>query len=387
MLLDVIETLQQNLLKPLILFFLLGFAVPLLRVPFTFPKALYKALTLYLLLAIGWHGGRELVALPLADLIDAVGFLALGFVTNTLIGVLAYAALRNVTRLRRIDASTVAGYYGSDSAGTFVTAMGVLTAANIAFAPFMPVMLAVMEIPGCLVALVLVARARRRGLDASGNAEGEPGYDPATRQQVADTPLLSAEVIREVLLNPGLYLLFGGIVIGIVAGIRGGDPEHGDELLFVTLFQPLLCLFLIQIGITAAERLRDLRKAGAGFVAFGLVAPNVFAGIGLAVAHTYALATGSTLAAGTYLLFAVLCGSASYIALPAIQDLAFPEASPTLPLAASLGLTFTWNVTLGIPTYLLVAQLLTGQADAAAWLGEESVEVEEGVGVSPARAR
>jgi uncharacterized protein len=358
--LDALDAVQQNLIKPLILFFLLGFAVPLLRIPFTFPKALYQALTLYLLLAIGWHGGHELVALPFASLVDALGFLALGFVTNTLIGVLAYMALRNVTRLRRIDAAAVAGYYGSDSAGTFVTALGVLAAANIAYAPFMPVMLAVMEIPGCLVAPVLVARARRRGLDVDGNAADEPGHDPERLQEVGDGPLVSAEVLREVLLNPGLYLLFGGIVIGIVAGIRGGDPEHGDELLFVTLFQPLLCLFLIQIGITAATRLRDLRTAGTGFVAFGLVAPNLFAFLGLGVAHLWALATGQPLEPGTYLLFAVLCGSASYIALPAIQDLAFREASPTLPLAASLGLTFTWNVTLGIPLYLVAAQVLAG---------------------------
>jgi hypothetical protein len=356
--LELLSSLEHNLLKPLILFFLLGLAVPLLRVPFTFPKPLYQTLTLYLLLAIGWHGGRELVALPVDALFGALGFLAVGFFTNLVIGIAAYVALRGMTRLRRIDAAAVAGYYGSDSAGTFVTAMGVLTAAKIAFAPYMPVMLAVMEVPGCLVALAFVVRARRRGLDAAGNAPDEPGFDPATRRPAAPHPILSIEVLREVVLNPGLYLLFGGIVIGVVAGLRGGDPGHGDELLFITLFQPLLCLFLIQVGISAGQRLADLRTAGAGFVAFGLLAPNVFAGFGLAVGYAWGLATGAPLDAGTLLLFAVLCGSASYIALPAIQDLAFREASPTLPLAASLGLTFTYNVTLGIPLYLGIAQAL-----------------------------
>lgn len=355
MVVDVLLYLADALVKPLILFFFLGFAVPLLRIPFTFPKPLYQSLTLYLLLAIGWHGGRELVALSPTELVDALAFLALGFVTNTVVGILAYASLRNLTRLRRIDAAAVAGYYGSDSAGTFVTAMGVLTAGSIAFAPYMPVMLAVMEIPGCLVALALITRARRRGVDVHGNAVGEPDYDPTRRRPDDELAPNALELVREILLNPGLFLLFGGIVIGVVAGLRGGDPEHGDELLFVTLFQPLLCLFLIQIGITASERLRDLRTAGPGFVAFGLMAPIVFAHLGLAVAWTYAALTGDPLDVGTYLLFAVLCGSASYIALPAIQDLAFPEASPTLPLAASLGLTFTFNVTLGIPLYLWVA--------------------------------
>jgi hypothetical protein len=61
---------------------------------------------------------------------------------------------------------------------------------------------------------------------------------------------------------------------------------------------------------------------------------------------------------GSYVLFAVLCSAASYIAVPAVQRLAIPEASPTLPLAASLGLTFTYNVTLGIPVYIEIARLI-----------------------------
>jgi hypothetical protein len=136
---------SHNLFKPLLLFFYLGFAIPLLRVPFEFPKVIYQGLTIYLLIAIGWHDGEELASLSAIDLQHAAGFMIIGFVTNTLIGVAAFFILRMVTKMRKIDAATVAGYYGSDSAGTFVTCLGVLTAANIAFAAYMPVMLAVME--------------------------------------------------------------------------------------------------------------------------------------------------------------------------------------------------------------------------------------------------
>jgi hypothetical protein len=106
------------------------------------------------------------------------------------------------------------------------------------------------------------------------------------------------------------------------------------------------------MGMTAASKLRDLRLAGRGFILFGLLAPNLFAPLGIIIAHAYAYLTHTDFKPGTYVLFAVLCGAASYIAVPAVQRLAIPEASPTLPLAASLGLTFSYNVTIGIPLYI-----------------------------------
>lgn len=392
-----VDNFLHNLFKPLLLFFYLGFLVPLLKVPFEFPYAVYKGLIIYLLLSIGWHGGEELASLSSADLGRASGFMALGFVTNTLIGIAAYCALR-FTNIRQIDAAAVAGYYGSDSAGTFVTCLGVLTASNIAFAAYMPVMLAVMEIPGCLVALALVARMRASGkMDALGNMPGEPGYDPhatrlpdrsgqideldeldehkdrsdkvSVRQQVqkplqemdrAKAPgILSKRVLHEVFLNSGLYLLFGGIVIGFVSGLQGAKVTAANDVFFVQLFPAILCLFLIEMGMTACKRLQDLRTAGWKFILFGFWAPNVFATFGMLIAHLYSMFLGHPFEIGTYALFGVLCGSASYIAVPAIQRMAIPEASPTLGLATSLGLTFTYNVTLGIPWYILIATIIT----------------------------
>src|SRR5215831_11637610 len=110
----------HNLFKPLLLFFYMGFLIPILKVPFEFPKVIYQGLTIYLLIAIGWHGGEELASLGGHEFLQAAGFMVIGFVLNFVIGCVAYVILRSVTKLRRVDAATVAAYYGSDSAGTFV---------------------------------------------------------------------------------------------------------------------------------------------------------------------------------------------------------------------------------------------------------------------------
>ncbi len=377
MLAEFLDNFKHNLFKPLLLFFYMGFLIPVLRVPFEFPHVIYQGLTMYLLIAIGWHGGEELASLDAGAAQTAVGFMVIGFITNFLIGCLAYFVLRKATGLRKIDAATVAGYYGSDSAGTFVTCLGVLTAANIAYAAYMPVMLAVMEIPGCLVALYLVSRLRATGMDPLGNMPGEHGYDPqafngssvdhssdnvghssSRKNGNGHAGAFNLELLHEVFLNPGLYLLFGGIFIGYVSRLQGEKVTKVDDILFVDLFQGALCLFLLEMGITACKRLRDLQTAGWKFVAFALFAPNVFATIGICVAHAYSMFLGTPFDLGTYALFSVLCGAASYIAVPAVQRLAIPEASPTLPLAASLGVTFSYNVTIGIPVYIMIAKLI-----------------------------
>src|SRR5262249_23043841 len=143
------------------------------------------------------------------------------------------------------------------------------------------------------------------------------------------------ELLHEVFLNPGLFLLFGGILIGFVSQKQGHEITKADDLLFVDLFQGALCLFLLEMGMTACKRLRDLKSAGWRFVAYALIAPNIFATAGILIAHAYSMALGTHFDLGTYVLFSVLCAAASYIAVPAVQRLAIPEASPTLPLAAS----------------------------------------------------
>src|ERR1700753_1550905 len=324
----------HNLFKPLLLFFYFGFLIPILKVRFEFPYVIYQGLTMYLLVAIGWQGGEELAKIQPSDIDNIAGFPALVFVLNFVIGCLAYVLLKYVTAMRRVDRATIAGYYGSDSAGTFATCGALLTGGGIAFNAYMPVLLAVMEIPGCLVALYLVVRLRHRGLNESGYMPDEPGYiaavktgvgpgtaTPPTRGQRVEAddergaeqelelsmeklehpnwepdhhpprgkakrmPIFSGELLQEVFLNPGLALLIGGIVIGFVSAMQGQKVVHDQNELFVAAFQGVLCLFLLEMGMTASRKLRDLRSAGRGFIFFGLLAPNVFAIVGIALAH------------------------------------------------------------------------------------------------------
>ncbi|MDD4868447.1 MAG: sodium-dependent bicarbonate transport family permease, partial [Mycobacterium sp.] len=269
----------HNLFKPLLLFFYFGFLIPILRVRFEFPYVIYQGLTMYLLLAIGWHGGEELAQISASSIGVIVGFMALGFALNFAIGGLAYVLLNLLSSMRRVDRATVAGYYGSDSAGTFATCVAVLTATGIAFNAYMPVMLAVMEIPGCLVALYLVARLRHRGMDTAGYMADERGYTAPVKLSVgpgtparppegqsleaeheravereiefslekSDHPedfdlseslpaqkpsLFSRQLFQEVFLNPGLVLLMGGIIIGLVSGLQGQKVVQDDDKFF-----------------------------------------------------------------------------------------------------------------------------------------------------------
>lgn len=361
--------LAQKMLQPLLLFFYVGLFIPVLKVPYEFPQPVYQGLTLYLLLAIGWHGGEELSRMTGNQFAEAAGFMVIGFFVNMLIGIAAYFALRAMTRMRQIDAATVGGYYGSDSAGTFMTCVGVLIVMGYKSFGFMPVMLAIMEMPGCLVALYLVSGLRRQGMDSKGNMPHESGYSGSANdgRPIAEagnsTAGLDRRILHEVFFNPGLYFLFAGTLVGFISGslfIRHDKANviSSENLLFVTLMHGVLCLFLLEMGITASKRLKDVKDAGWGFITFGILAPNVFACFGMAVAHGYSLALGNPFPLPTYALFAVLCAAASYIAVPAVQRMAIPEASTTLPLAASLGLTFTWNVTLGIPIYIAIAEFL-----------------------------
>ena len=183
----------------------------------------------------------------------------------------------------------------------------------------------------------------------------EPDLSPAIGK-AKRMPMFSGKLLQEVFLNPGLILLVGGIMIGFISALQGQKVVHDQNEFFVAAFQGALCLFLLEMGMTASRKLRDLKFAGRGFIWFGLLAPNLFAILGILIAHVYASLTDTHFQPGTYVLFAVLCAAASYISVPAVHRLAIPEASPTLPLAASLGLTFSYNVTIGIPLYIEIAR-------------------------------
>ena len=310
-------------LDPVVLFFLLGVLARVARSDLRLPEALYDALSIFLLLAIGLKGGVELARSPGAGLAPMV---ACALLLSAALPLLAYPVLRGVVRLARPDAAAVAAHYGSVSVVTFAVGTSALLRAQIPYEPQMVVMMALMEAPGIVMGIVLAKLHDVRSI-----RWGALGH--------------------EVLFGKAVYLLLGGLAIGFVAGPEGVKPIAP---LFTDLFKGVLALFLLEMGLVAGGRLGDLRRAGLPLVAFAIVAPLAFAWIGIGAALLLGLSLGGTA------LLATLCASASYIAAPTALRIAVPEANPALSIGAALGVTFPFNVTLGIPLYLAFARWAHG---------------------------
>ncbi len=305
-----------------ILFFILGLAAGLMRSELRLPAALYETLALVLLLTIGIKGGEGLAKQALAQLLPQLGIVMLLGVAQTLI---AYFVLSRVCKLSRADAASTAAHYGSVSVATFAVATSWLVSRNIAFEPQLTIFLTVMEVPAIVVGIVLA-----RGLSTQ-----------------TDWPALA----HESLLGKGVTLLIGGIAVGWAAGPEGLAPIKG---LFYDLFKGALALFLLEMGLIVARQAGELRKRGLFIIAFGLLMPLLSAMLGTACGVAMGLSVGGIT------LLTTLAASASYIAVPATMRLAVPEANPALSLAAVLGVTFPFNILVGIPLYYWLAVKLTG---------------------------
>ena len=322
---EILSLAGANLISPIILSFALGLLAALARSDLTIPEAVAKGMSIYLLFAIGFKGG---VAVS-AHGIDQTLVLALlaGLVLSFALPLLAFALLRVMTGLSAVDAAAVAAHYGSISIVTFVAATSVLEGRMISPEGYMVAVAAVMEAPAILSALWLVARS-------GGDARMEPG------------------LIRELLLNGSIVLLVGAFFIGAITGEKG----FAEISAFIDApFKGVLCLFLLDMGLIAGRGLRQSRGVlGLGAVGFAIAMPLVSAMIGLGVGALIGLSLGGVV------LMMVLCASASYIAVPAAMRVALPEANPAVYLTLSLGVTSPFNLTLGIPLYLAIAQAVTG---------------------------
>ncbi len=320
----------SNMLNPAMLFFALGFLAQLIRSDLKFPADLTKSLSIYLLVGIGLHGGIELAKIDVASAVGAVAAaLALGF----LLPIVAYGILTLTLRVDRLNAAAIAAHYGSVSAGTFATAVAFLDAEQVAYESYPVIMLAIMESPAIIIGLLLANLAR----NGSGRAHG---------------PRVGRELLHEAFTNGSVVLLLGSMFIGAVA-----QPATLGKILpfYDTLFMGVLSLFLLDMGMEAARRIGDFRQAGPALVMFGILMPLIGGAIGLATGH-WLLGFGL----GGTLLVAILGASASYIAVPPAMRLAIPEASPALFLTLSLGVTFPFNVMVGIPLYFAAARWIVG---------------------------
>ena len=307
-------------LDPIVLFFALGLGAGILKADLRLPPAIYEFVSTLLLLSIGMKGGIELARQPAEGLaIDLLLTLILGI----LLTFIAFFILRYVGRLDRSNSAAVAAHYGSVSIGTFAVAVAFLAGAGISYEPTLPLLLVLLEIPAIVLGILLA-----RGVQAG-------------------TPW--GEIAHEVLLGRSVLLLLGGLAIGWAAGAEGLQPVAP---LFFDLFKGILAVFLLEMGLIAADHLGGFRRHGLFMGAFALLIPPLFAMIGLCFAALMGLSVGGAI------LLATLAASASYIAAPAAMRSAVPEANPALSLTAALAITFPFNILVGIPLYQRAAEWL-----------------------------
>ncbi|MDP2697143.1 sodium-dependent bicarbonate transport family permease [Thalassospira sp.] len=325
-----IELASANLLSPMVLFFVLGVVAALLRSSLSVPEAVAKALSIYLIMAIGLKGGHEVALAGIsASLVYA---LLAGVILSFLLPLLAYGALRATTKLPAVDRASIAAHYGSISIVTFLAAVEVIRGLGYGAEGYMVAVAAVMEVPAILSGLWLAARSS--------------GHSDATAGAVG----VDRTLLREVMLNGSIVLLVGAFLIGAVIGDKGMSAVAP---LIVDPFKGVLCIFLLDMGLVAGRGLRDgWRKITPAVLLFGLYMPLLGAGAGWLSGFALGLQTG-----GVALLM-VLCASASYIAVPAAMRLALPDANPSISLTLALGLTFPFNLTIGIPIYIAAASLI-----------------------------
>jgi uncharacterized protein len=328
----------SSLLIPPLLFFALGAIAQVFRSDLKFPNDLSRALSIYLLIGIGLHGGHELANATLSTAIQSIlAALAMGLA----LPIVAYVALTRLCRLDGLNAAAIAAHYGSVSAGTFLTAVAFLQSRDVAYESYPVIMLAIMEAPAIVIGLVLAQRVRR-----AQRVLGAPAGS-------APTPAVGfGKTLAQAVTHGSVVLLFGTMVIGAVVSDKDLDAINPFYRL---IFMGALCLFLLELGMDAAKRLEEFWRIGWTLTAFGILMPLFGAAVGLAIAH-YWLGFGP----GGMTLVAVLAASASYIAVPPAIRLAVPEANPSIYLTLSLGITFPFNVVFGIPLYYMAAQWLSG---------------------------
>ncbi len=313
-----------NFLTPPILFFFLGIFAIFLSVDLRIPKPIAKFFSLYLMLAIGFHGGVELSNTPFGW--DTIMPLVIAMLTTLIIPLYTFFILRK--RLNVYDSAAIAATYGSVSHVTFITASGFLDTLNIAYGGQMVATLALMEAPAIVVGLLLVNK-----------------FAPEKPETDEDTP----SMWHEALLNSATYLILGSLVIGFLSGNRGEAmlaPFTHD------IFKGILCFFMLDMGLLAGKRLGDLKKAGFFLIGCALG----FSVINAALAIFLSFVCGFSI--GNSFLLTMLCASASYIAVPAAMRLSIPQANPSLYITMALGITFTFNIIVGLPVYLNIIKMI-----------------------------
>ena len=313
------QVLISNLTNPTLLFFILGIIATIVKSDLEIPQSSSKFISLYLLFAIGFKGGQELAHSHFST--EILYSVILGIVIASTIPIYTFFILKR--RVSISDAGAVAATYGSVSAVTFVSAVSFLEAQQIAFGGHMVAVMALMESPAIIVGVILMMQ-----------------YD-----KEAKTNGSVKSILQHSFTNGSVLLIFGSLIIGFIADSKQAD---GIKPFTTDIFKGFLALFLLEMGMVTAKRFSSFRKYGLFLSAFAILVPALN---GCIIAFASSLVTENI---GNRFIFAVLAASASYIAVPAAMRLAAPKADPGLYIPMALGLTFPFNITIGMPLYFTI---------------------------------
>ncbi|MCS6772964.1 MAG: sodium-dependent bicarbonate transport family permease [Anaerolineae bacterium] len=315
---DSIEILRTSLLSPIVLAFVIGVIATLVRSELEFPQPVLNAISIYLVFSIAIKGGTELAEAGLGRIVaPALVTLALAVVIPSL----AYALARTFIRLDIPNAAGIAALYGSVSSVTFFASLSLAERLGMPAEPFMPVLVSLMEW-AILVALFIARWQLRRA------------------EMNSSLPI--SEILIDTLRGRSVILLLGGLVIGVLIGENGFKSV---KPFFEDPFRGVLTLFLLEMGMVAGRQLREFFRLGPRLLAFGVIFP-VFNGLlGTTLGTLVGLSPGGSFVLGS------ITASASYIDAPAAVRAALPQANPSIYLTSSLGITFPFNLLIGLPLY------------------------------------
>ncbi|MCP8615370.1 sodium-dependent bicarbonate transport family permease [Salirhabdus salicampi] len=325
------EIVLQNLLSPVVLFFILGILAALCKSDLKFPSGLSEGLSIYLLIAIGIKGGVELSHYSIESVIGPItGTLFLGSIIPFIT-----LFIMKCLKIDLYNSIGIAATYGSISIVTYGAALSFLDKNGTSYEGFMNALVVLMESPAIIISLLLLKVLENKKELASYSFQNFGFVSPSVK-------FLDNKVWRETIFGKSILLLLGSLIIGLVLGERSVPMV---KPLFFDLYDSILILFLLNMGLVAGQRLPEVKKYGMKLLLFGLLTPLLFGGLGVIVGNLVGLSIGGTA------LMGVLAGSASYIAAPAALKTSVPKANPSIYLGLSLGVTFPFNLIVGIPVY------------------------------------
>ncbi len=343
---DILELIQSNLLTPIVLFFLFGIIAARIKSDLKMPEAISEFLPIYLLAAIGLHGGIEMRKTGfeemLIPMLVAIG-LSLLFTLNH------YQILRRLGKFNIFDSYALASTYGAVGAVTFSVGLSFLKNQGVTSEGYLAAILAVLEPVAFILAIFLTNMAVSKQIRTKKQSISD---DEELDIGMKQTSTKLSQVLKESITGKAIVILLGSIVIGYIIGKEGFEPI---SIVFDELFTGAIVIFMIEMGIIAGQRLEDIKKVGIFLISFSIIIPTINGIIGVLVSTALGLSLGGAV------MFGLLLASASFIAAPAVLRHAIPQANPSLYITSALGITFPYNIIVLLPIMFTISTWVHGE--------------------------